>query len=143
MVPVDAVGLKRLASRELPPPSAPDIGGRTTAVFNGLDDRFARVPFGRVRRWADYWALRDVEFDALESYWLIRIQAHLSNTLERLRTGNRGAMHRSRIAGRLGSGPLFQVWSNTVGPGARTLGRESLRRHPPPHLPAPMASIDP
>ena len=68
-----------------------------------MDHRFTRVPFDRVHRWADYWALRDIEIDhikllgrrenlseqnleALESYWLMRLQIPLSGTLEQLRS---------------------------------------------------------
>ena len=136
-VSVSAVGLERLASREPPPPSAPDIGDRTAAVITSLDERFTRVPFDRVHRWADYWALRDTEIDhikrlgrreglpekdlkALESYWLIRIEIPVSNTLEQLRSRQVGMLHRPPFATRLGSGFLFQLWFHTVGPGART-----------------------
>jgi len=136
-VSVSAVGLERLASREPPPPSAPDIGDRTAAVITSLDERFTRVPFDRVHRWADYWALRDTEIDhikrlgrrerlsekdvkALESYWLIRIEIPLSNTLEQLRSRQVGKLHRAPFTTRLGSGFLFQLWFHTVGPGART-----------------------
>jgi hypothetical protein len=136
-VSVSAVALERLASREPPPPIAPDVGDRTTAVIEGLDDRFTRVPFDRVHRWADYWALRDIEIDhikllgrrenlseqdleALESYWLMRLQTPLSGTLEHLRSRHMGMLHRPRLASRLGSGFVFQLWFNTVGPGAKT-----------------------
>lgn len=136
-VPISAVSLERLASREPPPPPAPDLGDRTETVIQSLDDRFARLPFGRVHRSADYWALRDVEADhvnrlahredlsnqqlqALEAYWLGRIEASLSKTMDRLLFKNIEARHRSRITRRPGSGFLFQLWFNTVGPGART-----------------------
>jgi hypothetical protein len=136
-VSVGAVALERLASREPPPPTAPDLGDRSDAVLKSLEDRFARVPFGRVRHWADYWALRDVEIDhvrllgrreglseqqlgAVESYWLRRIHAALSETLERLRSSHMRGPHRSRMGRRIGSGALSQIWFNTVGPGGRT-----------------------
>jgi hypothetical protein len=137
MVPVGAVALERLASREPPPPTAPDLGDRGDAVLSSLEDRFAQVPFGRVRHWADYWALRDVEIDhvrllgrreglseqqldAVESYWLRRIHAALSETLERLRSGHRRGTRRGPMGRRIGSGVLFQIWFNTVGSGGRT-----------------------
>jgi hypothetical protein len=136
-VPISTVSLERLASREPPPPLAPDLGDRTKTVIQALDDRFARLPFGRVHRSADHWALRDVEIDhvnrlahreglsneqleALEAYWLERIEAPLRMTMDRHRFKNIEAMHRSRIARHLGRGFLFQLWFNTVGPGART-----------------------
>jgi hypothetical protein len=136
-VPLSAVSLERLASRELPPVPAPDLGDRTEGVIHSLDDRFARVPFSRVHRSADYWALRDVEVDhvnllarreglstelreALEAYWLSRIETPVRKTIDRLPFKHIEAMHRSRVARRLGTGFLFQLWFNTVGPGART-----------------------
>ncbi len=136
-VPLSVVSLERLDSREPPPPPAPDLGERTEEVIRSLDERFARVPFGKVHRWADYWALRDIEVDhvnrlarredlsrqqleALEAYWLGRIRTPLSKTMDRLRFKHIEAMHRSGIARHLRSNLLFQLWFNTVGPGART-----------------------
>ena len=60
-VPLSAVQLERLASRRPPPPAPPDIGERSAAVMQALDERFARLPFGRVHGFADHWALRSVE----------------------------------------------------------------------------------
>lgn len=148
-VPIGAVRLERLASREPPPLPAPNLGDQTETVIQRLDDRLHRVPFGRVRSWADYWALRRVEIDhvnrlacreglskqqheALEAYWLSRIHAPLSQTLDRMRYRHIEALRRSRIGGRLGSGFLFQLWFNTIGPGARTwFGNRyvGIRRH--------------
>jgi hypothetical protein len=136
-VPISTVSLERLASREPPPPPAPDLGDRTETVIQALDDRFARLPFDRVHRLADHWALRDVEIDhvnrlacreglsdqqleALEAYWLGRIEAPLRRTMDHLGSKHLEAMHGSRIARHLGRGFLFQLWFNTVGPGART-----------------------
>jgi hypothetical protein len=135
-VPLSAIMLERLASREGPPPPHPDMGDRTEAVINGLNDRFARVPFARVHGSADYWALRAVEVDhvdrlagreglseeqriGLRDYWLRRIEDPLRPRMDRLRFKDVDAMHRSRIARHLGHGFLFQVWCNTVGPGGR------------------------
>jgi hypothetical protein len=56
--------------------------------------------------------------DALEQYWMDRIDAGLGATLDRL--FEPPTMFRSPLARHLGSGFLFQVWFNTVGPGART-----------------------
>ena len=39
-IPVSAVSLERLASRELPPPIAPDLGERCDVVLQNLEDRF-------------------------------------------------------------------------------------------------------
>ncbi len=136
-VPISDVRLERLSSRNPPPLASPDIGERTETVMQSLDDRFARVPFRRVQHRADYWALRAIEIDhvnrlahrvglsrhqleALEPYWLSRIEAPLRETLDRLRFRHIDALHRSRIARHLGSGALFQLWFNTFGPGAKT-----------------------
>jgi hypothetical protein len=134
---VDGLSLERLASHQLPPPIAPDIGERTQSVVTSLDNRFARAPFDRVRRWADYWALRDVEIEhvkllarrerlseqqreAVQTYWMRRIDGALSETLERLRARSGGAMRQSRLSRRVRSKALSQIWFNTVGPGGRT-----------------------
>jgi hypothetical protein len=87
-----------------------------------LDDRFARVPFSRVHGLADYWALQAVEIDhvsrltvheglsdqqreALKAYWLRQIEDR----------------HRSRVSRRVRNRRfLFQLWFNTLGPGAKT-----------------------
>jgi hypothetical protein len=101
-VPLSAVRFQRLASRRPPPPGPPDIGERADAVMQALDDRFARLPFERIHRSADYWALRSVEVEhvrrlaskerlsepqaaALETYWLRRVEAPLSDKLNELR----------------------------------------------------------
>jgi len=136
-VPIGAVSLERLASRAPPPLPAPDLGDRTETVIRGLDDRFARVPFRRVRHSADHWALRAVEVDhvkrlghreglsgqqvrALQAYWLGRVEAPLRVTMDRRRFKHMETMYRSRVARRVGTGFLFQLWFNTIGPGART-----------------------
>lgn len=137
-VPISAVSLEFLASREPPPPSVPDLGDRTERVVQSLDDRFARVPFGRVHRLADYWALRAVEVDhvgrltvdedlsdpqreALKAYWLRRVEDRLREPMDRKRLHDIEAMHRSQFARRLRNRRfLFQLWFNTLGPGAKT-----------------------
>jgi hypothetical protein len=136
-VPPSGVRLERLASREPPAPPAPDLGERTATVINGLDERFARVPFARVHGRADFWALRAVEVDhvdrlarreglsghqiqALQAYWLGRVEGALRKAEDGRRFEHVEALLRSRLARRLGTGFLFQLWFNTVGPGART-----------------------
>ena len=110
-VPLSAVQLERLASRRPPPPAPPDIGERSAAVMQALDERFARLPFGRVHRFADHWALRSIEveyarhlagkerlsepqFAALERYWLRRVEAPLGDKLDELRFKQVEARHR-------------------------------------------------
>lgn len=136
-VPLEAVRLERLAGRSLPLLPFPDIGDPTERIKQDLDHRFTRVPFGRVHGLSDYWALHRVETDhvertstrhglsrvhrqALHEYWIRRIEVELDPTLERLHSRDMQTMHRSRIARHLGHGVAFQVWMNTVGPGART-----------------------
>jgi hypothetical protein len=136
-VPLSAVQLERLANRRLPPPGPPDIGERTEAVVQGLDDRFGRLPFDRVNCFADYWALRTVEVEhvgrlarreglsqqqseALKAYWLGRSQAQLSERLDQWHFEKIMSCHRSRAPKRLRSKVLAQLWFNTLGPGART-----------------------
>jgi hypothetical protein len=148
-VPLSAISLERLYSRQPPAPPPPDMGDRTESVIAGLNDRFTRVPFARVHGSADYWALRDVEIDhadrladqeglseeqrlQLQTYWLRRIEDPLRPTMDRLMFSGMDAMHRSRIARHLGHGFLFQLWFNTVGPGARCwFGNRyvGIRRH--------------
>ena len=136
-VPQEAVRLERLAGRGLPLLPFPDIGEPTERIELDLDHRFIRVPFGRVRGLSDYWALRRVEIDHIEristrhglsqvhrrglhDYWLRRIETELEPTLERLHFRDMRIVHTSRIARHLGHGAAFQVWMNTLGPGART-----------------------
>ena len=113
-VPISAVSLERLASREPPPPPVPYLGDRTETVVQSLDDRFAQVPFSRVHGLADYWALRAVEVDhvsrrtvdeglsdqqleALKAYWLRRIEDRLREPMDRVR------LHTSKQCTVLGS----------------------------------------
>jgi hypothetical protein len=136
-VPQEAVRLERLAGRGLPLLPFPDIGDPTERIEQDLDRRFTRMPFGRVHGLSDYWALHRVEIDhvdristkhglsqvhhrALHDYWLRRIETELEPTLERLHFRDMQTMHKSRIARHLGHGVAFQVWMNTLGPGART-----------------------
>jgi hypothetical protein len=134
-VPVSAVALEPVD--EHPVPALPDLGERTAGVSWALDERFARVPFRRVRGRSDYWALRAVEVDhirsvafglqcsdadrqGLEAHWLGRIDRQLAGANERFRSRDAEVMLNSRVARRLRRhNALFQVWSNTIGPGAR------------------------
>ena len=62
-VPLSAVQLERLASRRPPLPAPPDMGERSAAVMQALDERFARLPFGKIHDFADHWALRSFEVE--------------------------------------------------------------------------------
>jgi hypothetical protein len=148
-VPLSVVRLQRLTDDRIPPPPRPELGENGAAVLDALDHRFELIPFHRIRRSADYWALLDVEAKhveklaheqdlsgpdarALRQYWNERIGAHLARTLDRLHRLRMLEMRHTRIAGRLGHGFLFQLWFNTFGPGARTwFGNRyvGIRRH--------------
>jgi hypothetical protein len=134
-VPLDTVRLEEIDDH--PVPELPDLGSDTAAIREGLDARFAQVPFQRVHNLADYWALHAVEVDHvqrlggdhslsdtalhnLECHWLARLDSELAPVLGRLRHQSSDIMLNSRIARRLrGRNVLFQIWSNTIGPGAR------------------------
>ena len=64
--------------------------------------------------------LSEQQLEAVESYWLRRTHAPLSETLDQLRSRQRGEMHRTRMTRRIKSRALSQVWFNTLGPGGRT-----------------------
>lgn len=134
-VPLGAVRLEQVELHPLPP--APDLGARTGEVRAALDARFAKVPFRRVRSQADYWALRDIEADhirrvahehrlsdeeqqELSAHWLGRIDQRLAGVRDCWQSKNHEMMLNSRIAAHLqGHSVLFQLWANTIGPGAR------------------------
>lgn len=144
-VPVSAVKLYRLTDDRVPPPPRPDLGEQGEAILDDLDHRFDRIPFFRVRRQADFWALLNVERDhiaklareqhlsagdakTLEQYWTGRIQAHPSGRLD---SPSMYELRRSR-ARHLGHGFIFQLWFNTFGPGGRTWCRNryvTIRRY--------------
>lgn len=138
-VPLSAVRLQRITEDRFPPPPRPELGEMGATIGEALDGRYLRIPFASVRRWVDYWALCDVEADhckrlarrhglsaeqseALQDYWSERIECGLAEKLDDLSGSQRmaSAMRRSRLARRLGHGVMFQLWFNTVGPGART-----------------------
>lgn len=136
-VPLDTVRLEALNDHHYPPPPAPDLGEQTSSIIGSLDDRFDRVPFRKVHRHADYWALRSVETDhvrklahqhalasddanALRDYWLERVSCQLGDTLDRLADLNWNRSGQSKVARHLGSGTTYHLWFNTLGPGART-----------------------
>lgn len=125
-VPLSVVRLQRLTDDRIPPPPRPELGENGAAVLDALDHRFELIPFHRIRRSADYWALLDVEAKhveklareqdlsgqdarALHQYWNERIGAHLARTLERLHRPRMLEMRHTRVAGRLGHGFLFQL----------------------------------
>jgi hypothetical protein len=61
------------------------------------------------------------QLEALKAYWLRRVEDRLRKPMDRLHLRDFEAMHRSRVARRLRKRRfLFQLWFNTVGPGAKT-----------------------
>jgi hypothetical protein len=133
-VPSSAVRLQRLTDDRIPPPPRPELGGNGDAVLNALDRRFEMIPFHRIRRSADYWALLDVETEHVETlareqhlsgqyvevlhqYWNERIEVHLANTLEGLHRSRMLKMHHSRVARRSDTGSSFNSGSTLWVPG--------------------------
>jgi hypothetical protein len=118
-------------------PGGSEFDSLPEGVIGDLQARYERVPFDRIRRMADYYALREVEADyvrelalraqlsvrdneLVESWWLSCLATQLSETLERLATERRDSAIRSlRRRRRVRSTVLFQLWFNTIGPGGR------------------------
>jgi hypothetical protein len=119
-------------------PPDPDFHAQPDEVGGDLRARFFEVPFARVRRYADYWALRDIEADhvrkiayrnglsaedrkRIEMWWLLQVDTELADALDRLRNENRART--ARMRGRRQRWPrsraLSQIWFNTIGPGGR------------------------
>jgi hypothetical protein len=135
-VPLSVVSLERIGEKELPALRPPDLNDRSEVVLRHLEQRFHQVPFERIRGEADYWALVSVESDHmrrlaqeynlsenqrkdLQRYWLERIEEPLSDMLKRFHYRGLLSHHRSPIARHLQWNWLYQLWFNTVGPGAR------------------------
>jgi hypothetical protein len=147
-VPLDKVELERLVDRRPPVPPIPDLAQNAEAVADDLARRFIEIPFARVRRWADYWAVRDIEIDhirlvarrygisdedrdSLEAHWLARVDRELAETMESLHDRGVEPRPRSSIARHLRWNWLRQLWFNTFGPGAKTWfgNRHTTIRH--------------
>jgi hypothetical protein len=134
-VHLDSVRLERVD--EHPVPALPDLGDVGEDMRADLEARLQRLPLRRVRRMSDYWALHSVEEDhvrslahrsvlsdqdqaAVRAHWMARVEAELADTNERLRFKDMDAASNSRIARRLmGHNLLYNLWSNTIGPGAK------------------------
>ena len=134
-VPLGSVPLERVD--EHPVPALPDLGDVGEGVLADLEARFRRLPLRRVRGRSDYWALHSVEEDhvcnlarkyalsdrhqaAVWAYWMARVEAALADTNERLRFKDMDAATNSWVARRLvGRNLLYNLWSNTLGPGAK------------------------
>ncbi len=136
-VPLDLVVLERIERHNLRALPMPHLGAKTDALSKHLDERIRRIPFKRVNRWADYWALRDIEVEhvarlacqhllsrheqsSLEAHWLARIHNEVGPTLDQLEQQGNSPVDLARMARRLRFNFLFQLWFNTLGPGART-----------------------
>lgn len=149
-VALTAVRLQRVTDDLIPPPPRPDLGHNGQAALDALDERFEIVPFQRIHRWADFWALRQVEEEhvarlsrehhltadeaaTLWRYWEERIEAHLSTTLDRLSREHEVQMGTLRTPrGCVGPRTFDRLWFNTFGPGGRTwIGNRyaTVRRH--------------
>lgn len=124
------------ASPEPPRPAWSDLGAIAEILQDDLDNRAARLPLRRLRKWSDTILLQAVESEhvdrlarkyslsgperaALQTLWFDRIDAELEETLDQLRydiwTRER------RIRRRLRNHHLIdQLWFNTFGPGGET-----------------------
>lgn len=112
----------------------PNVPGE---ILDALEERYLSVPFWRVRRMADYWALCSVESQhveklaarhrlgsedkkALERWWLGRLQQRVEPTVAALRAKDRERTFRTRRnRPHLRTNVIFQIWFNTIGPGGR------------------------
>jgi hypothetical protein len=73
-----------------------------------------------VQRVASRHALSDQDRQAVQAHWLARIDSELAETLKRLHFKGSEVGLNSRIARLLQRRNfLYQLWSNTIGPGAR------------------------
>ena len=134
-VPLGSVRLERVD--EHPVPALPDLRDVGDSVVADLEARFKRLPLRQVRGRSDYWALYSVKEDhvrnlareyvlsdrdqgAVRAHWMARVEAALADTNERLRFKDMDAASNRRIARRLmGRNLLYNLWSNTLGPGAK------------------------
>jgi hypothetical protein len=117
---------------------APDFGSLPKEVTDDLEVRVRQIPIHRVKRYADYWALLDVERAHVRklahrarlsaedcqfttAWWIEQVSAQLADTLGRLHSEDwektRSVMRRRPK--RLHSNVSFQLWFNTIGPGGR------------------------
>jgi hypothetical protein len=136
-VPFAAIRLEPVAPRVRQVPAMPDLADKGDAVVEDLETRLERIAHLRLRRWADYFALRDVEIDhiirlarrfelaandreVLESHWLGLIDVKIAATLDRLENRRVDSIRYGRIRRHLPWNFLFQLWCNTIGPGGRT-----------------------
>jgi hypothetical protein len=165
-VPLNSVQLERLSSGRPPPLDPPEIRERSQAVLRALDEPFALLPFGRVHRFADYWALRTIEMEhvhrraskegltgpqsaALEKYWLSRVEAPPGDQLDELQFKRMDALHRSRAVRRNQArgaprGRVRSSWPTMVEhtrPGSQDLVRQPLLGDPPLYLPCLLATV--
>lgn len=155
-VPLREVRLERLTDDRIPPPPRPDLGVNRSEAVDALDRRFEMIPFHRIRRWGDYWALLSVERDhvdelvrerhlslqdakTLHQYWEDRLGAQLANTFDRPDSSPMMGMNPPRIAGRRRF--LFQLWFNTLGPRSKDMVWQSLRQSPKAHVPDSLATL--
>jgi hypothetical protein len=119
-------------------PPAPNFGSLPKELRNDLESRLPRIPSHRVQRYADYWALLDVErahvrkvahrtglsgeeCQSITQWWIKRVSMQLADTLGRIHSADREktkSLMRRRPK-RLHSNVSFQLWFNTIGPGGR------------------------
>jgi hypothetical protein len=107
----------------------------TPNAIADFDQRLGRLPVHRVRRWADYWALRSIEHahvmrwarqwqltgkqrEEVDDWWLTLVEHQVHGPLKKLRQET--VEHRMRGMPQSRNRVLFQLLFNTIGPGGRT-----------------------
>ena len=102
-----------------------------------LASRYDHLPVRRIRRDADFWALRRVEKEHIErlarlhqlddgardvavDWWLGEVQRRCAGTSARRERLEQRRLHRIHQHPRFRSNAVFQLYWNTVGPGGRT-----------------------
>jgi Clp amino terminal domain, pathogenicity island component len=119
----------------------PDFDALPGEILKELENRLQRVPFDRIHRQGDYWAVLAVEHDhirrlarrfelsdaeqqSLDHWWHHKLQGPLSGVIARIFPRPQpGALSgaRSRSPRWVDRSPTFlrQLWFNTLGPGGR------------------------
>jgi ATP-dependent Clp protease ATP-binding subunit ClpA len=120
-----------------------------TAMASELASRYDQLPVHRIRRDADFWALRRVEEEHVErlarrhqlddvtragamDWWLGEVQRRCAGSRARLDRQEQRRLHRMHRRRSFRSNAVFQLYWNTLGPGGRTwIGNRyaTIRRH--------------
>ena len=135
--PPDDLGREWFGADDDPPAMRPPPPEVPAAMARELASRYDRLPVQRIRRHADFWALRRVEEkhgdrlarrhqldddsrDVTVGWWLAEVQRRCANMNARLQREDRRRLQRIHRHPRFRSNAVFQLYWNTVGPGGRT-----------------------